>query len=97
MLTVAGASALGHGVYNVSTGRRFTMLAWGARLAASFPGFACRLAEAGEAATIDFHGPSDRAPLTVSRIASDLGWSAKTDGLDSADRLAAWWQADGQG
>ncbi len=96
VLTVAGASALGHGVYNVSTGRRFSMLDWGMRLAASFPGFVCRLAEAGEAVTIDFHGPSDRAPLAVERIASDLGWRAKTDGMDSADRLAAWWRAHGQ-
>lgn len=97
VLTVAGASSLGHGVYNVSTGRRFTLLDWGTRLSTCFPGFVCRLAEAGEAATIDFHGPSDRAPLAVGRIAGDLGWSAKTDGLDSADRLAAWWRAHGRG
>lgn len=96
VLAVAEASSHGHGVYNVSTGRRFSMLDWGRRLAASFPGFVCRLAEPGEAATIDFHGPSDRAPLSVSRIANDLGWSAKTDGLDSADRLAAWWRVHGQ-
>jgi UDP-glucose 4-epimerase len=96
VLAVAGAPRLGHGVYNVSTGSRFSMLDWGQRLAASFPGFVCRLAEPGEAATIDFHGPSDRAPLAVERIASDLGWRARTEGLDSADRLAAWWQAQGQ-
>lgn len=97
VLTVSGAPSLQHGVYNVSTGRRFTLLDWGTRLSAAFPGFVCRLAEAGEAATIDFHGPSDRAPLAVGRIAGDLGWSAKTDGLESADRLAAWWRAHGQG
>ncbi len=96
VLAVAGASRLGHGVYNVSTGRRFTMLDWGRRLAASFPGFVCRLAEPGEAATIDFHGPSDRAPLAVDRLAGDLGWRAKTEGLDTADRLAAWWRAHGR-
>ncbi|PZN99904.1 MAG: NAD(P)-dependent oxidoreductase [Hyphomicrobiales bacterium] len=96
VLAVARAATLGYGVYNVSTGRRFTMLDWGRRLATSFPGFVCRLAEPGEAATIDFHGPSDRAPLAVGRIASDLGWRAKTDGMDSADRLAAWWHDHGQ-
>ncbi|PTM41288.1 NAD(P)-dependent oxidoreductase [Bosea sp. 124] len=96
VLAVAEAPTLGHGVYNVSTGSCFTLLDWGRRLAASFPGFVCRLAEPGEAATIDFHGPSDRAPLSVSRIASDLGWRAATEGLDSADRLAAWWQAHGR-
>ena len=96
VLAVAGAATLGHGVYNVSTGRRFTMLDWGTRLAPFFPGFVCRLAEPGEAATIDFHGPSDRAPLAVERIAGDLGWRAKTDGMDSAGRLVAWWRAHGR-
>ncbi|MDP3256639.1 MAG: NAD(P)-dependent oxidoreductase [Bosea sp. (in: a-proteobacteria)] len=96
VLAVAGAGTLGHGIYNVSTGKRFTMLDWGQRLAQAFPGSVCRLAEPGEAATIDFHGPSDRAPMAVARIAQDLGWVAKTDGLDSADQLAAWWHTDGR-
>jgi UDP-glucose 4-epimerase len=96
VLAVAGASTLAYGVYNVSTGRRFTLLDWGQRLATSFPGFICRLAEPGETATIDFHGPSDRAPLTVTRIARDLGWHAKADDLETADRLAAWWRVQGE-
>lgn len=96
VLAVAAAEKLGHGVYNVSTGTRFTLLDWGQRLAQAFPGFVCRLAEPGEAATIDFHGPSDRAPMAVARIAHDIGWSAQTEGLASADRLAAWWQAHGR-
>ncbi len=96
VLTVATAPRLGHGVYNISTGRRFTLLDWGTRLAKAFPGFVCRLAGPGEAATIDFHGPTDRAPMAVARIAQDLGWSAKTDDLETADRLAAWWRAQGQ-
>ncbi len=96
VLAVARAGTLGHGVYNISTGTRFTLLDWGQRLGQAFPGFVCRLAEPGEAATIDFHGPSDRAPMAVARIAQDLGWAAKTEGLDSADRLAAWWQTHGR-
>ncbi len=96
VLAVAAAEKLGHGVYNVSTGKRFTLLDWGQRLAQAFPGFVCRLAEPGEVATIDFHGPSDRAPMAVARIAQDLGWAAKTEGLDSADRLAAWWHSHGR-
>lgn len=96
VLAVAGAGTLRHNVYNVSTGRRFTLLDWGQRLAQAFPGFVCRLAELGEAATIDFHGPSDRAPMAVARIAHDLGWSAKTDDLETADRLAGWWHTHGR-
>ncbi|MDP3411283.1 NAD(P)-dependent oxidoreductase [Bosea sp. (in: a-proteobacteria)] len=96
VLAVTGASTLAHGVYNVSTGRRFTLLDWGTRLAKAFPGFVCRLAAPGEAATIDFHGPTDRAPMAVARIAQDLGWHATTDDLETADRLAAWWHTHGR-
>jgi UDP-glucose 4-epimerase len=96
VLAVAATGALGHRVYNVSTGTRFTLLDWGQRLAQHFPGFVCRLAEPGEAANIDFHGPSDRAPMAVARIAHDVGWAAQTEGLESADRLAAWWRAHGE-
>ncbi len=96
VLAVTGASTLAHGVYNVSTGRRFTLLDWGTRLAKAFPGFVCRLAEPGEAATIDFHGPTDRAPMAVARIAQDLGWHATTDDLETADRLAVWWHTHGR-
>lgn len=96
VLAVVGTPRVGHGLYNVSTGRRFSMLDWGQRLAASFPGFICRLAAPGEAATVDLHAPSDRAPLAVERLAHDLGWRAKTEGLDSADLLAAWWRQHGQ-
>lgn len=96
VLQVAAAPQLAHGLYNVSTGRRFSALEWGQDLAKNFPGFVCRLAEPGERPTIDLHGDSDRAPMSVARLAQDLGWRAATGCAESAAGLAAWWRASGQ-
>lgn len=96
VLTIAQATALPRRLYNISTGRRFSALEWGLALAQDFPGFECRLAGPGEAATIDLHGPGDRAPLAVVRLAEDLGWRAKTDCAASARALAAWWTQYGE-
>lgn len=96
VLTVATAPVLRQRLYNVSTGTRFSALDWGQALAASFPGFVCRLAGPGEAPTIDLHGPGDRAPLAVTRLAEELGWRAGTDCAASAQRLATWWRSFGR-
>lgn len=93
---VAQAPRLRHRLYNVSTGTRFSVLDWGLALARDFPGFTCRLAEAGEAATIDLHGTVDRAPLTTERLAEDLGWRAPTAYGESAAVLAQWWRDHGR-
>jgi UDP-glucose 4-epimerase len=93
---VAEAPRLAYGLYNVSTGQRFSVLDWGAALARDFPGFTCRLAEPGEAATIDLHGTGDRAPLTTTRLAEDLGWRAPTAYAASAAVLAQWWRDHGR-
>jgi UDP-glucose 4-epimerase len=93
---VLAAPALAHDLYNVSSKSRTTALAWGQALAVHYPGFVCRLAEPGEAATIDLHAASDRAPLATARLQGDLGWEARTRPEESAARLAAWWQAHGR-
>lgn len=94
---LARAPELRERLYNISTGRRFAALDWGIALAGAFPGFTCRLAQAGETPTIDLHGPGDRAPLSVTRMADELGWRAPTGGAESALHLAAWWRAHGAG
>lgn len=96
VLTVATAPELAHRLYNVSTAQRVSALEWGQALARDFPGFTCRLAQVGETPTIDLHGDSDRAPMTVTRLAQDLGWRATTTVPDSAARLAEWWRTSGQ-
>ncbi len=80
-----------HQLYNISTGVEWSALKWGQELAALHPGFICRLAEAGEAPTIDLHSPADRAPLSVSRLAQEFGWRARFGCADSAADLSMWW------
>ena len=88
LLAVLDAPSLAHRMYHVTSPHVWSALAWGERLAASMPGFVCRLAEPGEAPNVDLHGPADRSPLDPSRLADDLGWQAAY-GLDaSADDLA---------
>lgn len=87
------ASTPKHTLYNISTGVEWSALQWGQQLASLHPGFICRLAEAGEAPTIDLHSPVDRAPLSVSRLAEEFGWRARFGCADSAADLSVWWTA----
>jgi UDP-glucose 4-epimerase len=81
-----------HQLYNISTGVEWSALQWGEQLAALHSGFICRLAEAGEAPTVDLHGPADRAPLSVSRLEQEFGWRARFGCADSAADLSIWWR-----
>jgi UDP-glucose 4-epimerase len=80
-----------HQLYNISTGAEWPALQWGQQLAALHPGFICRLAEAGEASTVDLHSAADRAPLSVARMAEEFGWRARFGCADSAADLSVWW------
>jgi UDP-glucose 4-epimerase len=86
-----------HGLYNISTGRQWSALQWGQDLAALHHGFVCRLAEPGEAPTIDLHSDADRAPLSVSRMEQEFGWRARFGRADSAADLNNWWTHHGEG
>lgn len=80
-----------HQLYNISTGAEWPALQWGQQLATLHPGFICRLAEAGEAPTIDLHSPADRAPLSVSRLKEEFGWQARFGCTDSVAALSGRW------
>ena len=86
-----------HGLYNISTGREYSALQWGRELAALHRGFICRLAEPGEAPTIDLHSEADRAPLSVARMEQEFGWRARFGCADSAADLNHWWAQHGEG
>ena len=78
-------------LYNISGGVEWPALQWGQEFAALHPGFICRLADVGEAATVDLHSSADRAPLSVARLAEEFGWRARFGCADSAADLSAWW------
>jgi len=86
-----------HQLYNISTGMQWSALQWGQQLAALHSGFICRLTEPGEAPTVDLHGPADRAPLSVLRLAQEFGWRARFGCADSATDLSAWWTQHKEG
>jgi len=86
-----------HNLYNISTGREWSALQWGQNLAKLHPGFVCRLAEPGETPTIDLHGPTDRAPLSVSRLEQEFGWRARFGCAESAVDLSHWWMQHQEG
>jgi UDP-glucose 4-epimerase len=86
-----------HQLYNISTGVEWPALLWGQELAALHSGFVCRLAEAGEAPTVDLHGPADRAPLSVERMAQEFGWRARFGCAESAADLSVWWMRHREG
>jgi UDP-glucose 4-epimerase len=86
-----------HGLYNISTGREWSALQWGRDLVALQHGRVCRLAEPGEAPTIDLFGEADRAPLSVVRLEQEFGWRARFGCADSAADLNNWWAHHGEG
>jgi UDP-glucose 4-epimerase len=86
-----------HQLYNISTGVEWSALQWGQQLAALHSGFICRLAKAGEAPTVDLHGPADRAPLSVLRLAQEFGWHARFGCDESVADLSLWWRRHGEG
>jgi UDP-glucose 4-epimerase len=71
------ASDLRHRLYNVSTGATWDLLDWGIGLAKLWPGFGCRLARTGEAATIDLHTTRTRKPLSIERLVADTGYQPR--------------------
>lgn len=90
VIGLIAAKRLGHRLYNVSAPEAWTVLDWGRLLARSFPGFACRLAEAGESPNVALHAPADRASLDTGRLRAETGWSARFGLTDSAEHYAGW-------
>lgn len=89
---VIDARRLAHPLYNVSGPAIWSALDWGRALGAYHPGFACRLTREGEPATVDLHGPADRAPLGTERLREAIGWSAR-HGLPEAVAHYMEWRA----
>jgi UDP-glucose 4-epimerase len=90
VLALLDGERLRHDLYNISTGQSFSVLAFGQRLAAHHPGFVCRLAEPGEAATIDLFADRDRAPLAIERITTDTAYRARFDLDGAVDDYHRW-------
>lgn len=82
-------------LYHISTGVRWTVLAWAQRMAAAFPGATVHLAQPGEAATIDLHAARDRAAMAIDRMRDDLVAPRFADLASSVEHYADWWARHG--
>lgn len=91
------AAELVHDLYNIGPGERWSVLDWGRALASAMglPEHFCRLAEQGEAATIDLHAPGDRASMSIDRL-RDAGFKPAYDMATSARHLAEWQREYGE-
>lgn len=89
LLQLLAWPSLTHRLYNVSSPRVWSALHWGQRLTSVFPDFVCRLAEPGESPSVDLHSPADRPPLDTTRLAAELGWTARFGLQAASDHLLA--------
>ena len=86
------APALAHDLYNLSAGREWPQFAtrWCESLKALYPPLRYRSAAAGESATVAFLGDRDRAPMAVTRLREDVGFSATHDADGAFTDYIAW-------
>ncbi len=66
-----------HDVYHVSAGHAWSVEAWCRALKGALPAFTYRIADAGEAANVDYYAPRDRAIMSVARLADETGFRAR--------------------
>ncbi|MBL8702896.1 MAG: NAD(P)-dependent oxidoreductase [Alphaproteobacteria bacterium] len=101
VVTLLEAPRPRHGLYNISCGTRWSALDFAERLTRDVPALDARLAQAGEAPTVDIFGSRERAALSIDRLAAEFDWRPRFAALDDAlaDYLAwqgahrAYWSA----
>jgi nucleoside-diphosphate-sugar epimerase len=76
-------------VYNISTGRSWSVLDWCANIAKTYPSFKYRLSNE-EEGNINFHGPKDRFPLSVDRLFNDFNFNPEFGLANSQKDYLAW-------
>jgi UDP-glucose 4-epimerase len=79
-----------HRIFHISSGQRFSALAWGEALAERRPDWVCRLAAPDERPNVDPQGPRDRADLSVHRLAHELSFRARFGLAESVAHLDTW-------
>jgi len=77
-------------VYNVAAGFTWPVAAWCEAVAAHRPGFAWRLAQDGEAASVDYYAAYDRGPMDIARLKADTGFVPRFDLQHAARDYLAW-------
>lgn len=95
LATILDRASLPEPVYNLSTGREWTVADWCERLARAFPGFAWRIDPHPGGATVDLHGRFDRPPLATERLVRDSGFDARYELEAAFADYMAWIEETG--
>ena len=66
-------------LYNISSGKSWSVFDWCAFLKTSYPDFNFRLCGPGEASNIDLFGARDRIKMSPDRFLSDIGYALSTN------------------
>jgi len=89
-LMAAPAGALKSDIFNVTSGAQVSVMDMCAHLAEAFPGFFYRMAEPGEAATINLWGDQDRFPMKPDRLADEAGHRLPDDIAATMADFVGW-------
>ncbi|NQW10397.1 MAG: NAD(P)-dependent oxidoreductase [Alphaproteobacteria bacterium] len=89
-LMAAPADRLKSDIFNVTSARQISVMAMCSHLAAAFPGFSYRLAEAGETPTINLWSDVDRYPMKPNRLADEAGHRLPDDLAATMADFAGW-------
>jgi len=90
IIALLDAGTLRHDVYNVGTGRIWSLWQWCEKLAERFPAFSYRLATESDAGRcLD---PGRRSPLSVERILRDTAYNSRFGLDESFDDYLDWLQ-----
>lgn len=89
-LMAAPTGRLTSDIFNVTSARQVSVMDMCAHLAEAFPGFFYRLAEPGEAATVNLWGDTDRQPMRPDRLADEAGHRLPDDLAATMADFVAW-------
>lgn len=93
LMALMAAESHAHELYNITSGQTSALLDWCEGLAAAFPDFTYRLAEPGEATTVNLHGDRDRLVMSPRRLVEDIGHTVPSDIASTAADFTAWMKA----
>ena len=77
-------------LYNISSGKTWSVFDWCAVLKMSYPDFNYRLCEFGEAPNIDLFGTRDRIKMSPDRFLRDIGYTLSADLNEIFEDFKIW-------
>jgi len=83
-------------LYNITSGKTWSVLDWCGLLAVTFPDFKFRLAEVGETPNVDLFGDRDRIRMSPDRFLRDIGYTLSFNIEEIYEDFEKWLQHVGK-